>query len=71
MPEMRNYVVTQTRIVEVTANSSEDAVRIAVVAFEHGQNADVGIPATKAPEGIWGNTRSRVKELKISCERIM
>lgn len=71
MPEMLHYVVTQTRTVEVTANNSEDAVRIAAVAFEHGQNADCGVPYDKAPDGVWGNTRSRIKELKISCERIM
>ena len=62
MPEIRYYVVTQTREVKVTANSPTDAVRLADAAFEHGQmNSEPIIAAGKGPEGVWGNTRSRIR----------
>jgi len=70
MPEVRNYIVTQVRQVEVRANHSEDAVRIAAAAFKYGQNTDSGVLHEHAPEGVWGNTSSRIKEKKLLCERI-
>jgi hypothetical protein len=69
MPEMINYVVSQTREVKVTANSLEDAIRIAGVAFTHGQNSDHGIKSSDYPDdmkGVWGNTRTKVREIEIS-----
>lgn len=64
MPEIRYYVVEQTREVKVTANTLVDAVRIASEAFEKGQNSD---NAVKNPEleGVWGNTTTPVKETDI------
>ena len=64
MPEIRRYIVTQTREVHVTANSAADAVRLADAAFEHGQNSDSGIARDKAPEGVWGNTESRIRTVE-------
>jgi hypothetical protein len=49
MPEMISYTVTQTREVKVTANSMVDAIRIAEVAFDKGQNADCGINTKDIP----------------------
>jgi hypothetical protein len=72
MPEMISYTVTQTREVKVTANSMVDAIRIAEVAFDKGQNADCGINTKDIPDdmkGVWGNTRSFVKEIDIHAER--
>jgi hypothetical protein len=65
MPEMRNYIVTQTRDVKVTANNEVDAVSIAAAAFEHGQNSDVSVVRNKAPVGIWGNTSNRIRVIEI------
>jgi hypothetical protein len=68
MPEIRYFVVTQTREVKVTANSAADAVLLAEAAFEHGQmNSEPSIAAGKSPEGIWGNTRSRIREIEINA----
>lgn len=69
MPEIRHFIVTQTRSVKVDANNATDAVRLASAAFEHGQNADFGIARDKGPEGIWGNTSSQIKEESLHCER--
>lgn len=72
MPEMITYKITQTREVGVTANCLEDAIRIAGVAFEHGQNSDHGIRKENYPEdmmGVWGNTRTYVKEVEIRAVR--
>jgi hypothetical protein len=72
MPEIRNYVVTQTREVEVSANSLSDAITIASAAFEHGQNTDYGVKFggdLHELKGIWGNTRKPIKELSIQAER--
>lgn len=63
MPEMRNYTVIQTREVRVTANHAEDAVRIGAAAFKNGQNLDSGV--IDGPEGVWGNTTSRVRQIEI------
>ncbi len=65
MPEMKHFVVTQTREVEVTANSISDAVQIASAAFEHGQNSDRGVARGHSPEGTWGNTSSRIQIIDI------
>lgn len=63
MPEVRNYVVVQTREVEVVAHSCNDAVRIASAAFSNGQNSSDGVLA--GPVGVWGNTDSRIRETSI------
>lgn len=70
MPEMRTYKVMQTREVVVRANKHVDAVRIAAVAFEHGQDSNGGLRKDTGPEGVWGNTDSRIKEISLHCERI-
>jgi len=67
MPEIRNYVVTQTREVGVTANSLVDAIRIADAAFANGQNSDNGV--IDGPQDVWGNTRTEIKETNIDAER--
>lgn len=59
MPEIRYFRVTQTREVMVTANNPADAVVIADAAFSSGQNSDSGVK--HGPNGIFGNTTSRVK----------
>lgn len=70
MPEMKNYKVTQTREVYVTANKASDAVVIAQAAFEHGQmRSEPSVVAGKGPEGVWGNTVSRIEEVSISVEK--
>ena len=65
MPEIRRYVVTQTREVEVTANHAEDAVRIANAAFRNGQK---GLDVIDGPSEVWGNTSSRVRQVEISAK---
>ena len=65
MPEIRHFKVTQTREVEVTANTQEDAIRIASTAFKNGQRN--GKDVIDGPEGVWGNTSHPVKEIELSC----
>lgn len=69
MPEMRSYKVTRTTTVEVTANDALGAAQIASVAFEHGQDANARQPADKTPDGVWGYTTSRVKEVSLYTDR--
>lgn len=66
MPEMKNYIIDQTRTVEVTANSAIEAAMIASAAFEHGQDSSAGVAAGHAPEGVWGNTTTRIREVKFN-----
>lgn len=61
MPEMRHYVVAQTREVKVTAHHPADAVLLADAAFEHGQTSEFTIALGKGPEGVWGNTSSQIR----------
>lgn len=68
MPEMQHFVITQTREVEVTANSHRDAIDIAHAAFENGQNR-TDPTVINGPEGIWGNTTSRVRTVEVNCRR--
>lgn len=68
MPEIRTFIVTQTREVKVTANSAADAMLLAEAAFVHGQNSANGIAIGKGPEGIWGNTDSRIREVGLAVE---
>lgn len=66
MPEIRHYVVQQVREVKVTANSATGAALLAEAAFEHGHAlGSTAIAAGKAPEGVWGNTMSRVREIDL------
>lgn len=68
MPEMQHFVITQTREVEVTANSHRDAIDIAHEAFQTGQDANGRI--TKRPEsGCWGDTDGRVRTVEVNCKR--
>lgn len=59
MPETRYFEVSQTRKVKVTANTVANAILIADAAFENGQNTDDGV--RNGPNGVWGNTTSRVR----------
>lgn len=61
MPEIRHYTVTETREVEVTANSSLDAAQIAAQAFKFGPNATA--------EGVWGHPTSDIKQKSLLIER--
>lgn len=63
MPEVKYFTVTQEREVRVRANTAVDACRIAEAAFKNGQNADTGV--VNGPEGIYGNTVTRIKETSI------
>lgn len=64
MPQIRYYEVSQTRKVKVSANNPTDAVRIADEAFTNGQDANGNITS---PDGVWGNTTSRVRVSDVSC----
>ena len=66
MPIINNYVVTQTREVSVRANSLEDAIRLAGIAFEKGQNTEGGIMSDDK-DNVWGNTTSRIKETDLGA----
>lgn len=71
MPEIRYFTVTQTREVQVTANSATDAVRLAGVAFEKGQDSRGSVRSSDYPEDmkdIWGNTTSRIREKEINIK---
>lgn len=66
MPEIRHYTVRQVREVKVHANSAVDAARIAAAAFEHGHlGATTSVAAGKSPDGVWGNTMSRIREIDL------
>lgn len=67
MPAIRRFVVTETREVKVTANNAEAAVQIAAAAFKYGQNVDNGVANGKGPEGVWGNTASKIKTTAITA----
>jgi hypothetical protein len=59
MPEIKHYEVEQIRRVKVQANNVVDAARIAAAAFDNGQNSGNGV--INGPEGIWGNTSSKIE----------
>lgn len=68
MPETRYFKVIQTREVKVISEDAEGAVRLAEAAFTHGQNkSEATILAGHGPEGVWGNTRTRIREVKLEC----
>lgn len=70
MPEIQHYTVTQTRSVEVSANSAADAAQIAAAAFEHGQaKSEPSVAHGRGPHGIWGNTTGRIKEIDMRVTR--
>lgn len=69
MPEIIHYTITQTRTVDASANNVTDAVRIAQVAFEHGQNSDNGVIEAHAPIDVYGNTTSRIREIALDIKR--
>lgn len=68
MPEVRYFEVIQTRRVRVMANNATNAALIAEAAFAHGQNSDCGVALGKLPEGVWGNTRSRIREVELTVK---
>lgn len=69
MPEIRSYTVVETREVKVTANSAEDAARIAAAAFNNGQHrSDPGV--LEGPAGVWGNTTSRVRTIGLDVKDV-
>lgn len=68
MPETRYFTVTQTREVSVRANTTSDAILLAVCAFKHGQGPNGRLYEHLAPEGIWGNTISEIKELSLEAQ---
>ena len=68
MPEMRNFVVTETRKVKVSANNAIDAARIANKAFEEGQNSDYGLKDKDGLRGIWGDTDERIRQTDIRVQ---
>lgn len=67
MPEMIQFTVTQTRQVKVIANSAADACRIGAAAFANGQTAFNSV--IDGPEGVWGNTDSKIKEIHLDVIR--
>jgi hypothetical protein len=69
MPEIQHYTVTQTRSVEVTANSAADAAQIASAAFAAGQDSEGGVAHGRGPNGIWGNTTGRIREIDMRVTR--
>ena len=68
MPEARHFKVTQTREVLVTANTAVDAARIAEAAFTHGQDTTGGVAYGKAPQGVWGNTNRKIREIRVEVQ---
>lgn len=65
MPAIRHYRVTQTRVVNVSANTPADAVQIAESAFTGGQRPDNDVIVKL--EGIWGHPTSRVRSTGMTC----
>jgi len=68
MPEVKHYVVTQTRKVRVTANSAADAAEIASSAFG-GKDGEGSVAYGRGPHGIWGNTTGRIEETRLEVDR--
>ncbi len=68
MPEVQHFTVTQTRSIEVSANSAADAAQIAAQAFGLGQS-DIPVTHVRGPHGIWGNTTSKIKEVDMRVTR--
>lgn len=69
MPEIRYYTVTETRMVEVTANTVIDAARIANKVFEGGEvSSRGGLKSKEGLEGVWGDTNSLVRQGAIVVE---
>lgn len=66
MPESRHYVVTQTRSVQVSANTPVGAAEIAALAFD-GKDAR----STRFVEGeldIWGYQTSEVRPIEMTIK---
>lgn len=66
MPAMRKYTVTQTRQVEVSANTPVDAVRIAGMAFD-GKPTESTID-TEVELGVWGHTHGKPLPVGMTVE---
>lgn len=69
MPEIRHYRVTQTREIDVSANSLVDAVLLGSAAFENGVRP-VDKDINKRPSGVWGNADTLIKETDINARRL-
>jgi len=69
MPEMRMFMVSQIREVKVRANCAGDAIVLAEVAFEHGQNDDNTVRG-RGPIAVWGNTVSKIREVALSTKEV-
>lgn len=67
VPEIRQYKVTQTREVEIAANSHRDAIEIAHAAFENGQDANYRV--IDGPQDVRGSTVTKVKTIEVNCRR--
>lgn len=72
MPATKNYIVTQTRKVHVSALTSIEAALIATAAFENGQNIDQGIKDPGSTrnnlDGVWGNTTSWIETVETNVK---
>lgn len=70
MPLMKHYVVTQSREVEITATNSIDALKLAAIAFEFGQNSDGGVAINNDSalllHGLEGNSTKLIREINLS-----
>lgn len=64
MPEMRRFVVTETREVKVSANSCIEAAQIAQKAFDGGQKGS-RLASKDGLDGIWGDTNSSVRQIEV------
>lgn len=66
MPVSRNFVVTETRRVGVQANTPTEAIQIAQMAFQHGQEG-IYVTSNLPPEikekasKIQGNTSDKIR----------
>ena len=58
MPEVRHFIVEQTRQVKIWANSATDAARIGDSVFN----------GAAPPSGVFGGAASQVRELGIKVE---
>jgi len=57
MPANRRYTVTQTRQIEVTANDTVGAIRVADLAFQ-GEQAESTL-VVEQQLGIWGHAHGK------------
>jgi hypothetical protein len=68
MPEIRHFVVTETRRVQVSANNAVDAAKIGQRAFD-GEPTRSSIDV-EADLGIWGHTNSSVQQTELNVKDV-